>query len=77
MKKGGEEDDWKKKTRDRGWWKRLTDEAVNKLRADPHPFQREKRKRDRYLNGGGRVGKDNDWKSWHRPGLCQVEKLWD
>ena len=46
MKKGGEEDDWKKKTRERGWWKRLTDEAVNKLRAAPHPFQREKRKRE-------------------------------
>ena len=40
MKKGEEEDDWKKKTRDRGWWKRLTDEAVNKLRAAPHPFQK-------------------------------------
>ena len=28
MKKAGEEEDWKKKTRDRGGWKRLSDEAV-------------------------------------------------
>ena len=29
-RKAGEEEDWvwKKKTRDRGWWKRLSDEAV-------------------------------------------------
>ena len=33
--KAGEED-WKK-TRDRGGWKRLSDEAVKKLRAAPHP----------------------------------------
>ena len=32
-----EEGDWKKKTRDRGGWKRLSDEAVKKLRAAPHP----------------------------------------
>ena len=32
MKKAGEEDDWKKKTRNRGGWKRLSDEAVKKLR---------------------------------------------
>ena len=37
VKKAGEEEDWKKKTRDRGGWKRLTDEAVKKLRAAPHP----------------------------------------
>ena len=34
--KAGEEEDWKKKTRDRGWWKRLSDEAVKKLQAAPH-----------------------------------------
>ena len=28
VKKTGEEEDWKKKTRDRGGWKRLSDEAV-------------------------------------------------
>ena len=36
-RKAGEEEYWKKKTRDRGGWKRLTDEAVKKLRAAPHP----------------------------------------
>ena len=30
MRKAGEEEDWKKKTRDRGGWKRLSDEAVKK-----------------------------------------------
>ena len=40
--KAGEEEDWKKKTRDRGGWKRLSDEAVKKLRAAPRPWQREK-----------------------------------
>ena len=33
VKKAGEEEDWKKKARDRGGWKRLSDEAVKKLRA--------------------------------------------
>ena len=37
VRKAGEEEDWKKKTRDRGRWKRLSDEAVKKLRAAPHP----------------------------------------
>ena len=37
VRKAGEEEDWKKKTRDRGVWKRLSDEAVKKLRAAPHP----------------------------------------
>ena len=46
MKKAGEEGDWKKKTRDSGVWKRLSDEAVKKLRATPHSRQREKGKRD-------------------------------
>ena len=44
VRKTGEEEDWKKKTRDRGGWKRLSDEVVKKLRAAPHPCQREKRK---------------------------------
>ena len=35
--KTGEEEVWKKKTRYRGGWKRLPDEAVKKLRAAPHP----------------------------------------
>ena len=35
--KAGEEEDWKKKTRDRGGWKRLSDEAVEKLRTAPYP----------------------------------------
>ena len=37
VKKTGEEEDWKKKAGDRGWWKRLSDEVVKKLRAAPHP----------------------------------------
>ena len=37
VRKAGEEEDWKKKTRDRGRQKRLSDETVNKLRAAPHP----------------------------------------
>ena len=47
VRKAGEEEDWKKKTRDRGGWKRPSDEAVKKLRAAPHPWQRENRKRER------------------------------
>ena len=37
LRKAGEEKDWKKKTRDRGGWKILSDEVVKKLRAAPHP----------------------------------------
>ena len=36
-RKAGEEEDWKKKTRDRAGWKRLSDEAVKKLRTTPYP----------------------------------------
>ena len=37
VKKAGEEEDWKKKTRDRGGWNILSDESVKKLPAAPHP----------------------------------------
>ena len=38
LKKAREEEDWKKKkSGDRGGWKRLSDEAMKKLRAAPHP----------------------------------------
>ena len=37
VRKAGEYEDWKKKIRDRGWWKIISDEAMNKLRAAPHP----------------------------------------
>ena len=37
VKKAGEEDYFKKKTIDRGGWKRLSDEAVKKLRTATHP----------------------------------------
>ena len=37
VRKAGEEEDWKKKTRDRGGWKTLSDEAVKKFRAAPCP----------------------------------------
>ena len=36
MGKAGEEEDCQKKTRNRGGGKRLSDEAVKKLRATPH-----------------------------------------
>ncbi len=36
VRTAGEEDDWKKKARDRGGWKGLSDEAVKKLRETPH-----------------------------------------
>ena len=51
MKKAGEEGDWNKKTRDRGGWKRLADEAVKKLQAHLTPDKLKKRKREIfYLN---------------------------
>ena len=37
VKKASEQVDWKKKTRERGWWKRLAYEAVKNLQAAPHP----------------------------------------
>ena len=37
-----EEEDWKKKTRDKGGWIRLSDEAVKKLREAHNLLQREK-----------------------------------
>ena len=37
VRKAGEDEDWNKKTRDRVGWKRLSDEAVKKLRAAPQP----------------------------------------
>ena len=35
VRTAGEGEDWKKKTRDRGGWKILSDEALEKLRAAP------------------------------------------
>ena len=37
VRKAGKEEDWRKKTRDRGGWTRLSDEVAKKLRAAPHP----------------------------------------
>ena len=37
VKKTGEAGDWKKKTRDKGEWRRIADEAVKKLQAAPRP----------------------------------------
>ena len=37
VRKTGEEEEWKTKTRDRGEWKGISDEAVKKLQAAPHP----------------------------------------
>ncbi len=42
MRKAGEEEDWKKRTRYRGGWKRLSDEAVKKMRAARHPLTKDK-----------------------------------
>ena len=52
VKKTREEEDWKKKTRDRGGWKILSDEAVKKLRTAQHltPDKGKKRKRGRASN---------------------------
>ena len=47
VKKAGEEEDWKKKTRYRGGLKRQSDEAVKKLRAAPRPLTKGKRERER------------------------------
>ena len=48
VRKAGEEEDWKMKTRDRGGRKRIADEAVKKLQAAPHPRQRGKEE-ERYM----------------------------
>ena len=37
LRKAGEEEDWKNKTRDRGRWNRVSYDAVKKMRAAPHP----------------------------------------
>ena len=37
VKKVGEEEDWKNKTRDREWWDRLSYEALKKFGAAHHP----------------------------------------
>ena len=42
MRKAGEEEYWKKNTRDKGWGKRLSDNAVKKLRAAPRPMTKGK-----------------------------------
>ena len=47
VRKAGEEGDWRKKTRDRGGWKRLSDEAVKKSWEDLTPDKRTNRKRER------------------------------
>ena len=47
VRKAGEEEDWKKKTRDRGGWKSLSDEAVKKCGQYLIPDKGKKRKRER------------------------------
>ena len=46
MKKTGEEGDCKKKTGDRGGWRKIADEAVKKLQAHLAPDKAKKRKRE-------------------------------
>ena len=48
MRKAGEEEDWKKKTRDRGGWKILSDEAVKSCGQHLTP-DKGKRGRERYI----------------------------
>ena len=47
VRKAGEEEHWKNKTRDRGGWKRLSAEYVKKLRAEPRPAKAKGKKRKR------------------------------
>ena len=47
VRKAGEEKDWKKKTRDIGGWKRLSNEVVKKFRAAHHPLTKGKKGRER------------------------------
>ena len=49
VRKAGEEGDCKKKTRDRGGWKRLSDKAVKKCGQHLTPDKGKKRKREMYL----------------------------
>ena len=65
VRKAGEEEDWKK-TRDRGGWKRLSDEAVKKLQAAPHPCQREKRREREKMGVGVTQDVALDRKEWRR-----------
>ena len=46
VRKAGEEEDWKKNTRDRGRWKRLSDEVAKKVRQHLTP-DKVKRGRER------------------------------
>ena len=48
VKKTGEEGDWKKKTRYRGWWKRLSDEAGNT--SPPTKGKRGREREEEWLN---------------------------
>ena len=51
VKKNGGEEDWKKKTRDRGGWKRLSEEVVNKFAGrSTSPLTKGKRRRERDTN---------------------------
>ena len=47
VRKAGEEEDWKKKTRDRGGWKRLSDEAVKKVQHLTPDKEKRGRERER------------------------------
>ena len=39
VRKAGEEEDWKKKTRDRGGWKRLSERETRKRERQIHSFK--------------------------------------
>ena len=43
VRKAGEEEDWKKKTRVKGGWKNMADEGVKKLWAAPRLLIKRKR----------------------------------
>ena len=66
VRKAGEEEDWKKKTRDRGGWKRVSDEAVKNLRAPRYitPDKVKTRKRERERREIEREERERERLSW-------------
>ena len=52
-KKTREEGDWKKKTLDRGRWRRIADEAVKSCRQHLTPDKGKKRKKENTIIGVG------------------------
>ena len=64
VRKAGEEEDWKNKTRDRGGCKRLSVEAVKKLQAAHHPRLREKEEERNMIRCRPTCTWDYSFKMW-------------